>query len=140
MDETGLNPENLTLEVTEGLAIHDVESVSNLLKKLKELGVKVALDDFGTGYSSLNCLKRLPLDVIKIDKSFIDNVGEDRYSDAFVKTVSKLAEVMHAEVVVEGVETKHQSDALKDMHIDMVQGYLYDKPITKEDFEEKYVK
>ncbi|MBQ1750131.1 MAG: EAL domain-containing protein [Lachnospiraceae bacterium] len=140
LDETGLNPENLTLEVTEGLAIHDVESVSNLLKKLKELGVKVALDDFGTGYSSLNCLKRLPLDVIKIDKSFIDNVGEDRYSDAFVKTVSKLAEVMHAEVVVEGVETKHQSDALKDMHIDMVQGYLYDKPITKEDFEEKYVK
>ncbi|MDD6350965.1 MAG: EAL domain-containing protein [Lachnospiraceae bacterium] len=139
LEDSGLNPYNLVLEVTEGIAIHDFKNVIEVLDRIKELGVRVALDDFGTGYSSLNCLKELPLDAIKIDKTFIDHIGEDDYSDAFVKTVSNLANVMQAKVVVEGVETEKQTHALKDMHVNFIQGYYYDKPMPMKDFEEKYL-
>jgi diguanylate cyclase (GGDEF)-like protein len=139
IDDAGLEPANLTLEVTESLAIYDLSNMTDILKKLRALGVRVALDDFGTGYSSLSYLRFLPLDVIKIDKCFVDDVGEDQFSDAFIKTVSRLADAMNANVVVEGVERIEQADALANMNIDMIQGYLYDKPLPKDLFEKKYV-
>jgi len=139
LDDSGLDPNNLTLEVTESLAIYDLSNMTELLTKLRDLGVRVALDDFGTGYSSLSYLRFLPLDVIKIDKCFVDDLGEDQFSDAFIKTVSRLADAMKANVVVEGVERIEQANALADMNIDMIQGYLYDKPLPRDMFENKYV-
>ena len=136
---TGLSPENLTLEVTESLAANDMPKMKKILNDIKALGVKLALDDFGTGYSSLSRLREMPMDVIKIDKSFVDDVGKDGFSDAFVKTVSDLADTINMDVVVEGVEEDSQEQALHGMKVDMIQGYLYDKPLTMEQFEEKYV-
>ncbi|MCR5640114.1 MAG: bifunctional diguanylate cyclase/phosphodiesterase [Lachnospiraceae bacterium] len=136
---TGVYPGNLTLEVTEGMAAGDVENLIRTLNDLKALGVRLALDDFGTGYSSLSYLRELPLDVIKIDKCFVNEVGEDTFSDAFVKTVAELADTIHVNVIVEGVEEQAQEDALEDMKVHMIQGYLYDKPLTQDEFESKYL-
>lgn len=136
---SGISPHNLTLEVTEGLAVNDMEAMNKVLRGLKDLGARVALDDFGTGYSSLNHIRSMPLDVIKIDKCFIDGVGENAYSDAFVKTVSKLADAIDVNVCVEGVEDEKQKKALDGMNVQMIQGFLYDKPLPQEEFEAKYV-
>ncbi len=136
---TGMNPKNLTLEVTESLAINDVEATTKVLNDLHALGVRLALDDFGTGYSSLSYLREMPLDVLKIDKCFVDDVGENSFAEAFVKTVSELAEAIDVNVIVEGVEEKKQEEALGGMKVDMIQGYLYDKPLSQEDFEAKYL-
>ncbi len=136
---SGLSPENLTLEVTESLAANDMPKMKKILNDIKALGVRLALDDFGTGYSSLSRLRDMPMDVIKIDKSFADDVGKDDFSDAFVKTVSDLADTINMDVVMEGIEEDSQEKALVGMKIDMIQGYLFDKPLTREQFEEKYV-
>ena len=103
------------------------------------MGIRLALDDFGTGYSSLSYIKNLPLDVIKIDKSFVDELGEDDFSEVFINTVSSLADALKANVVVEGVERKEQKDALADMNVDMIQGYFYDKPLQESEFEKRYL-
>ncbi len=139
IDFTGITPANLTLEVTESLAAKDMEKMVQVLKDIKALGVRLALDDFGTGYSSLSRLKDMPMDVIKIDKSFVDNVGQDVFSNAFVKTVADLADSIDMDVVVEGVEAEKQEEALETMNVNIIQGYLFDKPLTQEDFEAKYV-
>ncbi len=136
---TGINPANLTLEVTESLAVNDMEAMNKVLNGFREIGCKVALDDFGTGYSSLNHIRSMPLDVIKIDKCFVDGVGDNAFSDAFVKTVSKLADAIDVNVCVEGVEQEKQKEALDEMNIQMIQGFLYDKPLPQEEFERKYV-
>ena len=139
IDKTGINPANLTLEVTESLAVNDMDAMKKVLGGLKDLGARVALDDFGTGYSSLNHIRSMPLDVIKIDKCFIDGVGDNAFNDAFVKTVSKLADVIDVNVCVEGVEEERQKLALDDMNVQMIQGFLYDRPLPQEEFERKYV-
>lgn len=136
---SGIEPNHLTLEVTESLAIQDMEKMNGVLAQIRALGVRIALDDFGTGYSSLSHLRDMPIDVIKIDKCFINDVGEDRFSDAFVKTVADLADTLDVNVVVEGVEEEQQAEALDGMKIDMIQGYLFDQPLPQEEFEEKYV-
>lgn len=139
LDTTGIVPSNLTLEVTEGLAINDMARMQQILSEIKKLGVRVALDDFGTGYSSLNHIRSMPIDVIKIDRCFVADVGDDMFSDAFVKSVAQLAEALDLYVCVEGVEEKTQCDALGDMNVDLLQGFLFDKPLTAEDFEQKYL-
>ncbi|MCR5546568.1 MAG: EAL domain-containing protein [Lachnospiraceae bacterium] len=136
---TGLFAQNLTLEVTESLASSDAEKIQKTLEELRELGVRLALDDFGTGYSSLGRLKDLPVDILKIDKCFVNEMGKDEFSDAFIQSVSSLADSIHVDVVVEGVEEEAQQDAIRNMKVDMVQGYLYDKPLSREEFEEKYL-
>ena len=139
LKETRINPRNLTLEVTESLAINDMSRMKKILSEIRELGVRVALDDFGTGYSSLNHIREMPLDVIKIDRCFIEHIGEDDFSDAFVKMVAELARTIGVRICVEGVETKKQRDVVKRMGISMIQGYLYGKPMPIEEFEEKYL-
>lgn len=134
-----INPANLTLEVTEGLAINDLKRMRQILNEIRSMGARVALDDFGTGYSSLNHIRSLPIDVIKIDRCFVTDIGEDVFSDAFVKTVSELADTLHLNVCVEGVEKQHQQDMLTRMKVDIIQGFLYDSPLTQEEFEEKYL-
>jgi len=137
--ETGISPQNLTLEVTESLAINDMERMKEILASIKELGVRIALDDFGTGYSSLNHIREIPFDVIKVDQSFIRDLERDAYAKSFIKMVSELADAIDVNVCVEGVETKNQYEILSEMSVGLVQGYYFDRPMPKEDFEKKYI-
>lgn len=139
IDISGIIPSHLTLEVTESLAVNDMTRMKDVLNSIRALGCRLALDDFGTGYSSLNHLKEMPLDVIKIDKCFVNDLGKDDFSDAFIKTVSELADRIDVNVVVEGVEEQRQENTLEGMKINMIQGYLYDKPLPVDEFEAKYL-
>lgn len=138
--KSGINPHNLTLEVTEGLAINDLERMRQILAEIKELGVRIALDDFGTGYSSLSHIRELPFDVIKVDQSFVRDLAEDTYSKSFIKMVSDLADAIGVSICVEGIETKKQYKVLEGMKVRMIQGYYFDKPMPRAEFEKKYVK
>lgn len=139
IEETQINPKNLTLEVTESLAINDMTRMQSILNSIKELGVRVALDDFGTGYSSLNHIREMPIDVIKIDKCFIDDLGKEPFADAFIKIVCELATIIGMHVCVEGVESEKQFEILKNMQIQMIQGFYFGKPMKKEEFAKKYL-
>lgn len=139
LTQTGLNPQNLTLEVTESLAINDMARMKKILGQIKELGVRVALDDFGTGYSSLNHIREMPIDVIKIDRCFIEDLGKDEFEYAFVRVVCELAQALNMNVCVEGVEYERQYEILKEMQIHMIQGFYFDKPMKAEEFEKKYL-
>ena len=137
--ETKINPSNLTLEVTESLAINDMGRMKKILAKIKQLGVWVALDDFGTGYSSLNHIREMPVDIIKIDRCFIIDIGKDNYSEIFVKMVSELAETIGVHMCVEGVEETDQLQKLRDMKIQYIQGFYFAEPMRIEEFEMKYI-
>ena len=137
--ETGITPENLTLEVTESLAINDMARMKQILADIRRLGIRVALDDFGTGYSSLNHIREMPIDVIKIDRCFIIDIGKDEFSNAFVKMVGELASTIHVKVCVEGVETEEQIKALKNSKIQLIQGYFFGKPMRAEIFEKQFL-
>lgn len=138
--ETGIKPGNLTLEVTESLAINDMDRMITILDSIKQLGVKIALDDFGTGYSSLNHIREIPFDVIKVDQSFVKELAEDAYSQSFIKMVAELADTIGVNICVEGIETEKQYDVLKGMKIKYIQGFYFDKPLPQAEFEAKYVK
>ena len=139
LKESGINPSNLRLEVTESLAVDDMDRMKMILGQIKSLGVGVALDDFGTGYSSLNHIREMPIDVIKIDRCFIEHIREDDFSDAFVKMVAELAGAIGVNVCVEGVENKRQFDFIKKMKIKYIQGYYFGKPVPLKEFEKKYL-
>jgi EAL domain-containing protein (putative c-di-GMP-specific phosphodiesterase class I) len=123
------------VEVTESFAINDINRVITILNNLRKLGIKVALDDFGTGYSSLNYIKRLPLDIIKIDKTFIDDLIEDEYAKAFIKLIIDLSKTIGTQIVAEGVEREEQYALLKEFGVDYIQGYLFGKPVDSLSFE-----
>ncbi len=139
LKETGIRPSNLTLEVTESLAVNDMARMKQILGRIKSLGVRVALDDFGTGYSSLNHIREMPIDVIKIDRCFIRDIGKDEFADIFVKIVGELADTIGMNLCVEGVETQEQYEKLNKMNISLVQGFYFDKPLPVEEFERKYL-
>ena len=138
LKETGIKPEHLTLEVTESLAINDMERMKNILKRIRELGVTIALDDFGTGYSSLNHVHEIAFDTIKVDQSFVKDLTEDSYSKHFIRLVSELAETLGASICVEGVENLRQYNIIKEMKIKYIQGFYFDRPMPARDFERKY--
>jgi diguanylate cyclase (GGDEF)-like protein/PAS domain S-box-containing protein len=133
LQETGLDPRCLCLEITESVVMKDVEITSATLRELKGLGVKLAADDFGTGYSSLSYLKRFPVDYLKIDKTFVKGLGEDIEDTAIVRTVVELAHTFGMEAIAEGVETEGQAEMLRGMGCDFVQGYHFSKPLPPED-------
>lgn len=139
LNETGVNPHNLTLEVTESLAINDMERMKEILNSIRALGARIALDDFGTGYSSLNHIREIPLDVIKVDQSFVTELAEDSYSQSFIKMVAELAGAIGVSICIEGIETWEQYKVLEGMQVRLVQGYYFDKPMPRERFEEKYL-
>ncbi len=139
IEEVGVNPRNLTLEVTESLAINDMERMKKILGNIKKLGIRIALDDFGTGYSSLNHIREIPLDVIKVDQSFVKDLATDQYAQSFVKMIGELAEALGVRVCVEGIETIEQFKALENMNVRMVQGFYFDKPMPRDAFEAKYL-
>ncbi|MCR4616754.1 MAG: EAL domain-containing protein [Lachnospiraceae bacterium] len=140
LKDTGLNPANLTLEVTESLAINDMQRMIGILSKIKALGVSIALDDFGTGYSSLNHIREIPFDIIKVDQSFVKDLAEDAYSQAFVKMVAELAETRGVKICVEGIETPDQYNVVRNFKVKYIQGFYFDKPLPQREFEEKYLK
>lgn len=137
--DTGITPANLTLEVTESLAINDMERMKDILNHIKKMGVRIALDDFGTGYSSLNHIREIPFDVIKVDRSFIKDLEEDAHARSFIKMVAQLAREIGVNICMEGVETKEQSRILADMNVDLVQGYYFDRPLSRMEFEHRYM-
>jgi diguanylate cyclase (GGDEF)-like protein len=134
LDRTMLPPDRLDIELTESTLLQ-VGKASGILKQLKGLGVKLSVDDFGTGYSSLAYLKSLPLDVLKIDKSFVDGLGEDKRSAAVVHALIELARGIDAETVAEGVEIERQRDILANMGCDAFQGFLVSPAVLPDAFE-----
>ena len=137
--ETGIIPEHLHLEVTEGLAINDMIRMKQILADIKALGVKVALDDFGTGYSSLNHIREMPIDIIKIDRCFIENIEKDDFAKSFVKIVTELANVIGVKTCIEGVESLEQVEILRELNAHFIQGYYFGKPMPMHEFEAKYL-
>ncbi|HEX7636525.1 MAG TPA: EAL domain-containing protein [Noviherbaspirillum sp.] len=131
---TGLNPRYLELEITENVVMRDVDKSLATLLRLKELGVKVSIDDFGTGYSSLNYLKRFPVDTLKIDRSFVNDVPLDSDDAAIVKAMISLAHILNLNVVAEGVESDEQRRFLMENGCDEVQGYYFGRPMTEHEF------
>ena len=139
IERTGVNPRNLTLEVTESLAINDMVRMKKILGNIKKLGVRIALDDFGTGYSSLNHIREIPLDVIKVDQTFVRDLEKDDYAQAFISMIGELAQALSVRICVEGIETEEQYKILEKMNIHMIQGYYFGKPMQKERFESLYL-
>lgn len=134
ISQSGVPPERVTLEVTESALMADVQEVVNKLNQLRDFGVKIALDDFGTGYSSLAYLRDLPLDALKIDKSFVDEVAANPHQP-LVESMIAIGKHMQLKVVAEGVETQQQLIHLKAMGCHFYQGYLFSKALPKADFE-----
>ena len=128
LQETGIPPHLLRLEITETTAMSSADQVIGLLQDIRALGVRLAVDDFGTGYSSLAHLKRFPIDEIKIDRSFISDITTDKDSASIVRATIALGHGLGLQVVAEGVETEDQSRFLADEHCDTVQGYLFGRP------------
>ncbi len=135
LDTTGFNPEFLELELTESVLMENVERASSLLKAFQQKGIQISIDDFGTGYSSLNYLKRLPIDSLKIDQSFIRNIQTDSSDKIIVNTVIAMAHSLGFKVIAEGVEEACQRDYLREKKCDMLQGYYFAKPLSVKNFE-----
>jgi diguanylate cyclase (GGDEF)-like protein/PAS domain S-box-containing protein len=139
LDHTGANPRNLRLELTESCLADDLGDVIDKMVQLKSHGLRFSLDDFGTGYSSLAYLKRLPLDQLKIDRAFVQDILVDPASAAIAQAVIAMSRAMGFSVIAEGVETDEQRKALLDLGCDTFQGYLFGRPLPVEEFETRWV-
>ena len=133
--ETGLPASSLEIELTESLMMEDVDTAVATMRELKAMGVHLSIDDFGTGYSSLSYLKRFPVDVLKIDQSFVRDIGQDASSSAMVAAMISLSHELGLRVIAEGVETRAQWDYLLGRGCDEVQGYYFSRPLRGRDFE-----
>lgn len=132
INETSINPEYLELEITEGVVIHDVDSAISVLQQLKDIGIQISIDDFGTGYSSLNYLKKLPVNTLKIDRSFIFDIDTNPSSKALTSAITTMAHDLKLNVVAEGVETYKQLSYVKKSSCDVIQGYYFSRPLKSE--------
>ncbi len=135
LEQTGLAPSCLEIELTESLFMSDVTLAVELLHNMKALGVKLSIDDFGTGYSSLSYLSRFPIDVLKIDRSFVSDITRDANDAAIVDSIIALAHNLKLAVIAEGVETLEQLDYLREQGCDEMQGYFFSRPLPAEEFE-----
>jgi diguanylate cyclase (GGDEF)-like protein len=136
VEYTGMDPALLELELTESCVMADLDLARTQMEKLRAAGIRMSLDDFGTGYSSLSCLHMLPVDALKIDRSFIRDLGSDTANARLVEAVVRLAQSLRLGVVAEGVENQLQLEALSDMGCEYVQGFLFEKPHSAESIEE----
>ena len=134
IQETGVDPKMLCLELTEGMVIDNIVDTIEKMQGLKKLGVELSIDDFGTGYSSLAYLKKMPLDILKIDQSFVRDIQNDLNDAAIVATIIAMAEHLSLKVIAEGVETHFELDFLKDNGCGMFQGYLFSRPVPDDQF------
>src|SRR5208337_2976455 len=130
----GLEPKFLDLEITESVAMKNPEHTVANINRLAEMGVNISIDDFGTGYSSLSYMKRLPIQKLKIDQSFIRDIATDPDDRAIITAVTSMAHNMNMKVIAEGVETEDQLSFLRETHCDEAQGYLFSRPLPAEEF------
>src|SRR5580692_1922179 len=136
LDDSGLDPGALTLEVTETTLMRDTEATARRLVQLKQLGVLIAIDDFGTGYSSLAYLQQFPADVLKIDRSFVSGITTSDESVALIHTLVQLGKALHIENLAEGIEDQVQLEALQREHCDHGQGFLFSRPLEVDALEQ----
>jgi EAL domain-containing protein (putative c-di-GMP-specific phosphodiesterase class I) len=127
--DSTLDPTRLILEITESTIVSDLDSTLDVLSKIREIGVRLAIDDFGTGYSSLSYLRMLPVDILKIDRSFVENIVVSRQGPAFVRAIVRLAKALSMTAVAEGVETQEQAQALRETGCNLGQGFLFAVPM-----------
>jgi EAL domain-containing protein (putative c-di-GMP-specific phosphodiesterase class I) len=132
LEGAALDPRLLTLEITESILLEDIEVVVERLTELKRLGVRLAIDDFGTGYSSLSYLRRLPVDVLKIDRSFVAAVDSGVAEGALVRSIVSIAQILELRTVAEGIEQIGQLEALRAIGVDQGQGFLFARPLEPE--------
>jgi EAL domain-containing protein (putative c-di-GMP-specific phosphodiesterase class I) len=132
LQRTGLDPASLTLDITETVYVKVLERNTAALNDLRRLGVKISIDDFGVGYSSLSYLKRLPADILKLDKSFVEGVGEDLEDTAIVRMIIDLARTLGLEVIAEGVESEAVT-ILREMGCGLAQGFFFAEPLPPEE-------
>jgi EAL domain-containing protein (putative c-di-GMP-specific phosphodiesterase class I) len=137
--QSGLRPERLVLEITESVLMQRTETMLERLTQLKKVGVRLAIDDFGTGYSSLSYLQRFPIDILKIAKSFVDDIGKDRGQPALARAIIALAENLGLETIAEGIELREQWQALRALGCDFGQGYFFARPATAVGMEVKII-
>ena len=135
LEETRLDPAYLEFEITESMVFGDPESAVNVLQALRDMGIHLSIDDFGTGHSSLAYLKRFPLDSLKIDRSFIQDLPEDADDAAITQAIIAMAHSLRLRVVAEGVETEEQLRFLREHRCDEMQGYLFSRPVPEHQFE-----
>jgi EAL domain-containing protein (putative c-di-GMP-specific phosphodiesterase class I) len=133
--EHGVRAEQLDIEITETAIMSDPQRAAQVMMALDAMGVRLSIDDFGTGYTSLNQLRRLPVDEVKIDRSFVMNMLRDANDAMIVRSIIDLAHNMNRTVVAEGVESKKILDALAELNCDVVQGYFFSKPLSVGDFQ-----
>jgi len=133
IEKTQMHRLSITLEVTENLFIEDMHYILPLLQHIRELGIQISMDDFGTGYSSLSMLRKLPIDELKIDKSFVDEIFEDEASAKMVQNIIAIGKNFGMHILAEGVETKEQQEILNAFGCDLFQGYYFSKPLPKDE-------
>lgn len=138
MQQSNLPEHLVQLELTESALISDIDETINILKTLRKKGISFAIDDFGTGYSSLSYLKRFPVDIIKIDRSFIRDIENDLNDRAIIRAIAVMAHELGVKVLAEGVENQEQLAFVKSHQCDYVQGYYYDKPMPLNELLIKY--
>jgi diguanylate cyclase (GGDEF)-like protein len=139
LTETGLDGKSITLEITESILIADIEQIIDLLTQIKARNIQVSIDDFGTGYSSLNYIHRLPVDYLKIDRSFINQMQEASRNCQIVRTIIALSNQLGLAVVAEGIETLEQLQILRNLKCEFGQGYLFSKPLSVKEIEAKFI-
>jgi len=135
LEASGLGPDHLVLEITESTLMRDPASTVDRISQLKALGIRVAVDDFGTGYSSLAYLRRFPVDILKIDRSFIVSMTSSEGSSAMIHSLVQLGKSLGLDTVAEGIEERQQLEQLRDEQCDTGQGFLYAKPLSPQDLE-----
>lgn len=138
LTESQLGPENFEIEITESILLNNSSEIVESLKTLQNMGIAISIDDFGTGYSSLNYLKNLPINTLKIDKSFIQDIHQDYANSEIPEAIINLARSLHLNVIAEGVEKEYQRDFLLSKNCIQMQGYLFSKPLNKVEFEQSF--
>ena len=140
LNKYGVSPNLIELEMTESTVVHNIEEAKQAEKRVHELGFCVSMDDFGTGYSSFSMLKDIHIDILKMDKSFFDEILSNERAKAIVESVIQMAKRLEMKTVAEGIETKEQVEYLRKIGCDIIQGYYFSKPMTIDEFEKKYLK
>ena len=139
LDKYGISPEYVQLELTETTLFSKISTINKIIDELHGIGFKILMDDFGTGYSSLSMLKNVPIDILKLDKSFVDDIGESK-GDIVVSTIVSLGQLLNMKIVAEGVETKEQFEFLRGIFCDQIQGYYFSRPIQESEYRLKMKK
>lgn len=135
ISKSGISASQLEIEITESILIDSAEKALQCINRLRDIGVKFAIDDFGTGYSSLSYLSKIPADLLKIDKSFIDRINSNESSKQYVAAMISMGHIMGLDVISEGVEEQEQLEALRSIGCDLIQGFIWGRPLSADDAE-----